>query len=283
MMRPNRSTAGMTLIELLVAMVVVGIVLVAVFSTFFRAQRVQSDVTDQVNLRQGARGAVQVIERELRMAGSGWGRIPVDLYDGEADTLYALGPGPGAAAGNDSITIVGAWGAMTTLRDGMPNSSSILKVVSTTGFAEGDLCVITNGQTAHLFQATQVQSPPGNIQHNPSSSYNPPGGHNDWPVGGYVSGDQVYELSWVSYYVDSVNFRRPSLVRRPFGQSPQLIAYDVMRFQVRYRLQDSTLTRSPGSMSMIDEILPVITTRSARPNRPVAVDSAWTSVRPRTF
>jgi hypothetical protein len=52
---------------------------------------------------------------------------------------------------------------------------------------------------------------------------------------------------------------------------------------VRYRLQDSTLTRSPADMSMIDEILPVIATRSAPPGGQVLVDSVWTSVRPRTF
>jgi prepilin-type N-terminal cleavage/methylation domain-containing protein len=283
MTRTHASCRGMSVIELLVALSVMSLVLVAVFSSFFRSQQAQQDVTDSVNLRQGARGAVQLMERELRMAGSGWGRIQVDAWLGAADTLYALVPGPGSEGGCDSVSILGAWEASTTLRDAMPNSSSILKVVSTTGFQQGDLCVVTDGRTAHLFQVTQVQSPPENLQHNPSSSYNPPGGHNGWPAGGYGVGAQVYKLCWVSYYVDSLNFRRPSVVRRVFGAAPQLLAYDVGTLQVRYRLQDSTLTRSPEGINMIDEILPVIITRSAPRGRPVLVDSVWTSVRPRTF
>jgi prepilin-type N-terminal cleavage/methylation domain-containing protein len=283
MTRTRSRSAGFTITELLVALSVMSLVMAAVFSTFFRSQRAQQDVTNSVNLRQGARGALQLVERELRMAGSGWGRIQVDAYQGAADTLFALTPGPGEATGSDSIAILGAWDAATTLRAAMPNSSSILKVVSTTGFHVGDLCVVTNGKTAHMFQVTQVQSPPEDLQHNPSSSYNPPGGHNGWPAGGYGIGAQVYKLCWVSYYMDSVNFRRPSVVRRAFGEPPRLVAYDVASLQVRYRLQDSTLTRSPANMSMIDEILPVITTRSAPPGGRVLVDSVWTSVRPRTF
>jgi type II secretory pathway pseudopilin PulG len=273
----------MSVVELLVALSVVSLVLVAVFSTLFRSQRAQQDVTDSVNLRQGARGALQLIERELRMAGSGWGRTRLDLWHGAPDTLYALTPGPGDAAGSDSIGILGAWGASTTLRAAMPNESAILKVQSTAGFYDGDLCVVTNGQTAHVFQVTEVQPASEHLQHNPTSDYNPPGGHNNWPAGGYGIGSQVYKLYWVSYYVDSTNFARPSVVRRVFGEAPQLLAYDVASLQFRFRLQDSTLTRAPEDLSMIDEILPVIVTRSTPHGRGALVDSVWTSVRPRTF
>ncbi len=280
-----RRGSGFTLIEIMVSLTVLGLVLVAVFSTFFRSQSAGQTMTASVNLRQGARAAIQLLERELRMAGSGWGRVQVEIwYDTATDSIFAVRPGPGAGT-CDSVTIVGGWDAMTTLSAAMPNSSSILKVVSTTGFVQGDLCVVTNGQSAHLFQLTQLNSSAGTLQHNPSSPYNPPGGVNlrAWPAGGYGVGSQVYKISWVTYAVDSMGYGRPSLVRRALGGATQLVAYDISRFEVRYQMQDSTLTRAPDDCSMIDEIIPVIWTLQAVPGRPARSDSVWAAVRPRTF
>lgn len=278
-------TAGFTLIEMMIALTVLGLVLVAVFSTFFRSQRTGQTMAASVNLRQGARAAIQLLERELRMAGSGWGRIPVQIwYSGGTDSIFAVRPGPGVG-GCDSVTIVGGWDVMTTLDAAMPVASAILKVVNTVGFAEGDLCVVTNGQSAHLFQVTQVNSTSRHLQHNPTSPYNPPGGvsMHAWPAGGYGVGALVYKLSWVTYAVDSVGYEQPSLVRCPLGGAAQLVAYDVSRFEVRYRMQDDTLTRDPDNHSMIDEITPMIWTRLRVQGRPAVDDSVWAAVRPRTF
>jgi prepilin-type N-terminal cleavage/methylation domain-containing protein len=277
---------GFSLIELIIALSVMGLVLIAVFSTFFRSQHVGQTMSTAVNLRQGVRGANQLLERELRMAGSGWGRLKVDHYTpGGTDSLFAVNFGPGGTAQCDSIGIMGGWTAATTLRAAMPTATSDLPVVSAAGFAVNDLVVVTNGSSAHLYQVTAAQTSPGLLSISSTSSYNPPTGGTlaNWPGSGYAAGAPVYRVSWVTYQVDSTTFRRSALVRRQFGATPQLVAYDVAGFQVRYRMQDGTTTRSPSDLHMVDEIVPVIWTRQAVRGRATLVDSVWAVVRPRTF
>jgi prepilin-type N-terminal cleavage/methylation domain-containing protein len=283
---PLARANGFTLIELMIALSVMSLVLVAVFSTFFRSQKVGQTMSTTVNLRQGVRGANQLLERELRMAGSGWGRLTLDHYTtGGTDSLFAVNFGPGGTAQCDSVSIIGGWTAATTLRAGMVSPWSSLPVTSATGFAVNDLVVVTNGASAHLFQITAVQSSPAQLSNASSSSYNPPTGSNlaSWPATGYAAGSPVYRVSWVTYQIDSTTFRRSALVRREFGGTPQLVAYDVSGFQVRYRMQDGTTTRSPEDIHMVDEIVPVVWTRQAVSGHETLVDSVWAVVRPRTF
>ncbi len=282
--RRTRSSPGYGLVELIVTMTLMAVVLGAAFYAFFRCQDAARRMTSIVEARQNARAAVQLLERELRMAGSGWGRIPVNgSLNGAPLIEYAVAPGYGGPGANDSLAVLGGWGVSTALRSPMPSSSAILQCVSVQGFTAGDFAVITNGAAAHLFQVTAAQSPPENLQHNPSSAYNVPGGHNDWPAGGYGADARVYRVTWVSYTVDTTSYRRPCLVRREQGLPPQVVASDVSAFEVWYRLQDGTLTRDPEDLSLIDKIRPVIQTRVSDPRRPALVDSAWAMVRPRTF
>jgi prepilin-type N-terminal cleavage/methylation domain-containing protein len=278
---------GFSLIELMIALSVMSVVLIVVLSTLFRSQRVSQTMSTTVNLRQGVRGANQLLERELRMAGSGWGRLALDRYTagGTDSSLSAVNFGPGGTAQCDSIGILGGWTAATTLRAAMVSPWSSLAVDSTTGFLVNDLVVVTNGASAHLFQVTGVQASPAQLSNASSSPFNPPTGSNlaNWPAGGYGKGAQVYRVSWVTYSVDSTTFRRTALVRRMFGGTPQLVAYDVSGFQVRYRMQDGSTTRSPSDLHMVDEIVPIVWTRQAVRGQATRVDSVWAVVRPRTF
>lgn len=280
----TRSDAGYGLVELIVTMTLMAVVLGAAYYAFFRCQDTARRMTRIVEAGQNARAAVQLLERELRMAGSGWGRIPVNgSFNGAPLTKYAVVPAYGGPGGNDSLVVLGGWNASTTLRAPMPNASAILKCVSVQGFRDGDFAVISNGSAAHLFQVTGVQSPPEDLQHNPSSAYNSPGGHSDWPAGGYGTEARVYRTTWVTYVVDSLTFREPCLVRMEQGGVPQVVATDVIEFQVWYQLQDGILTRDPADLMLIDKIRPVIRTRVTSPGRPATVDSTWALVRPRTF
>jgi prepilin-type N-terminal cleavage/methylation domain-containing protein len=284
-MKPGSVERGFTLVELVVAAALGSLVLLMVFGTFFRSHDAARRVTGVVEARQGARAAIQLIERELRMAGSGWGRLAVNgSNNGQPMTVVGVNPGPNAAVtGCDSISILGGWDVMTTLRAAMPNPSAVLQCDSIAGFQDGDLCVITNGMTAHLFQVTQVMTGAVSLQHNPSSPFNVPGGHSQWPPSGYGPGARVYRASWVTYAVDSVSFGRPSLVRREMGRAAQLAAYDVARFQVTYRLQDGSQTRAPADLSLLDMVVPAVHTIARGPGGAPLADSVWAAVQPRTF
>jgi type II secretory pathway pseudopilin PulG len=294
--RPQAGSAGIGLTELLIALTVMSLVLVAVFSTFFRSQKVGQTMSNAVNLRQGARAANQLLERELRMAGSGIKRLEVDYYNSSnpsnTDSIFSIKFGPGAGS-CDSVTILGGWTVATNVDttspyNQMPYPWSSIQVLDVSGFSVGDLVVITNGASAHLFQVTGIQTGAHpSLLKATSSAWNPPSGINptlsNWPSGGYPAMTPVYKVSWVTYRMDSTTYRKPVLVRSERGGTPQLIAYNIAGFQIRYQMQDGSVTRSPTNIHMIDEVIPVIWTRQSVPGRPVQIDSVWADVRPRTF
>ena len=285
--RPIRNTheRGFGLLELIVTVVIVSVVLGVIMQTLFKTSNQAEHLTDVADMRQSARTAVQLMEREIRMAGSGWGRMTVygNNSAGVTDSLHAVNIGFNGVASSDSFKLVGAWQASTTITNSMPNSSAILSVTDVTGFADGDLIIITDGSSAHMMQVTGVNSAAQTIQHNPAVPYNSPGGHANWPAGGYAIGSRLYKITISSYYYDTGTYRRPVLFRHEYGQSPQVVAYDVDGFRVWYELQDGTLTRNPPDLSAVDKVIPVVLTRVTDPRRPTLTDSVWTSVQPRTF
>ncbi|MGH2359199.1 MAG: PilW family protein, partial [bacterium] len=267
--------AGFTLVELMVGIAVAGLVMIAAYGALFGSHRAIQRVTVRVDARQASRAAVQLLERDIRMAGSGWGRMAVQTSNnGAVLAIDPVDPGPGSANGCDSVSIIGGWDVSTALSAAMANVTATLKVASIAGFAAGDLVVITNGASAHLFQVTSTDAATTTLLHAASSVLNVSGGHAGWPVGGYKIGALAYRATWITYQVDSTSYRKPSLVRREYGKPSRIVAYNVPMFTIRYRLQDGSLTRNPVDLSMIDKIVPVVRTMASLPGRAAQPDSS---------
>jgi type IV pilus assembly protein PilW len=282
---------GFGLVEIMVALLVTMIVLGGIMSSFFRTSNQADRLTKVADERQNARIAIQLIEREVRMAGSGWGRVDIFCNNGlgTADTLLAVNPGYGAPAGNDSLVLVGAWQATTTLAAPMADPTSAITVVSNAGFKDGDLFIVTNSSSgkAHMMMCTGLNGTT-TINHATSSAFNlSDATHltNTWPAsGGYASVvTSVYKATVTSYYFDTVSFRKPALMRHEYGQPPQVVAYNVDGFRVWYEMQDGTWTRNPSNMSSVDKVSPVVFTKVDDPRLPTLRDSVWAAVEPRTF
>src|SRR5262249_38992796 len=127
---------GFGILEMILAMALVALLLGGITMAFYRTTSEAIRLRDVTDRRQSARSAVQPIERETRMAGSGWGRIPVygNNSAGVQWTLAAVTPGFTSIASDDSLMLVGAWQTVTTITANMPPSSSNLKVADVTGF-----------------------------------------------------------------------------------------------------------------------------------------------------
>jgi hypothetical protein len=277
--RSASAEPGFGLVELMITLTLTAVVLGAIYGAFFRTQRAAQGVMREVDARQGARSAVQLLERDIRMAGSGWGRLMVEgAYGGDTLSLQAVNPGPGGDS--DSLSVLGGWDIATTLRASMTDESTVIKCVSTSGFAVGDLVVVTNGESAHLFQVTSLSASPADLQHATSSTFNAAGGHVGFPTGGYGIGSRVFKTGWVSYGVDSTTYIRPALVRREVGRASQLVAHDIEAFHVWYRLADGTETRAPANLTLLQQVVPVIHPRGTAAGQ---ADSAKAVIRPRTF
>ena len=288
---PIRAGArGFSLVELMVALLVMAIVLVGVYSTFFRSQNRSAMVSRTAEQRQHARAAMQLLERETRMAGSGWGRLTIRGWNSGANwNLDGVNPAPDTsttAAAGDSVVLVGAWQAATTLTADMALATTDAQVASSAGFAAGDLFIVTDGTAAFLFQVTAVTSGPARLEHGNTSTYNfTAGTPSGWPSGGFVIGSRVYKATITTYKMDRSSYKRASLVRREFGQLPQVVAYNVDGFRVWYLMQGGVWTRDPGvgNLAFIDQIAPVVLTKVSDPQLGVMEDSVWTTIRPRTF
>ena len=287
----RRGEAGFGLVELMVTLVVSMLVLGGIMATFFRTSNEADRLTKVADERQNARTAIQLVEREIRMAGSGWGRV--DIYcnnsSGVADTLLAVNPGYSTATGNDSLVLVGAWQATTLLSAPMSNPTSAVTVQSSAGFATNDFFIVTNSSSgkAHMLRCTGVPNAT-TINHATTSPFNVSDAThltNTWPPsGGYASNvTSVYKATVTSYYYDTATYRKPALMRHEYGQAPQVVAYNVDGFRVWYELQDGTWTRNPPNMSSVDKVSPVVFTKVTDSRRATLRDSVWAAVQPRTF
>ena len=286
---PRRTPRGFGLIELMITLVLVTLVLGGIMSVFFNTSHQADRLTNVADKRQSARTAIQLIEREVRMAGSGWGRVAIYANDsnGVGDTLLAVNPGYTTANGNDSLVLIGAWQAATTLKNDMALPSSATRVVSIGGFASGSLFILTSGSSrAHMLMCTGTTSP-DIINHAATSPFNTSTTAltSTWPPsGGYADTvTNVYKATITSYYYDTSSFRKPALMRHEYGSAPQVVAYDVDGFRVWYQMQDGTVTRNPANMDDVDKVAPVVYTRVNDPRRPTLRDSVWAAVQPRTF
>jgi hypothetical protein len=269
----------------MVAMVITGVVLVATYGALFRSQTAATRVQANVETRQNSRAAVQLLEREVRMSGSGWGRNPLYGWDnGVATTRFAIAFGyGGSTASSDSIGVVAGWDLVTTLRAALPNrlATTPIQCVSSAGFSVGDFVVVTDGTLAHMFHVTGISG--NDLLHAATSVYNVSTPANSFPpIPGYPIGTQVYRMSMVSYKVDAVTYRKPVLVRWEHGRGTQVVAYNVKQFIVNYELQGGGFSRNPAAFTAIDKVVPVVLTQATVSGKTV-VDSAWASVRPRTF
>lgn len=203
-MSKSNNSNGFTLIELVVAMFIAGIVSIAIF-TAFKSQQKSYLIQDQVaEMQQNLRAAMLMASRDVRMAGFGFG--------GYVNSIETFNNNP------DRVDLIYADADVTTsISDPMPNPSAIFKVDSTTGFQDGDLIIITDGTSGTLMQITHVNSSASTLQHNPSSAVNPPGGHNTFPPDGYGTGSKIYKLKYVSYDADSTDPDHPTMREDPDG------------------------------------------------------------------
>lgn len=282
---PASREGGFGLIELLVTVVVLGTVLGVVFSAMFRSQDHTMHLSKVADQRQMARTAVQLIEREARMSGSGWGRLTVNYSNaGSPLTISAVNPVFGGTPNSDALVMLGAWQANSSLTTALPTQDDVIRVANSAGFAANDLILVTNLTSAHLFQVTGVVTASHQLDHSTSSSFNISSGFTStWPVGGYAIGSSVYKVTVSTYQYDSVTYRRPALVRIENGGAPQVVAYNVDGFRVHYELDDGSRTRNPVDLSRISKIIPVVATRVRDARRPALQDSVWAMIRPRTF
>jgi len=241
-----KDKAGMSILEVLVALFLAGIVTAAIFQIYITQHKnwmIQEDITD---IQQNARAAIDELNRNIRMAGYGLpsGMIPIVAYDTNPDTIII----------NFSRTRCSA-----PLEEAMPMPSSELKCDGNdiSCFHDGDWVYICHPGTGdgEYFEITEVQVAAAHIQHNtmPLSKI-------------YNKGAAVVQLDRIKYYIDYSDSLHPNLMMQVSLQSPQVYAENIYDLQFRYTMKNGTTTDAPVISSNIREVEISLSARSSKPD-----------------
>jgi prepilin-type N-terminal cleavage/methylation domain-containing protein len=230
---------GFSLVELLVALCLSGIIVSSVYGLFISQNTAYINQNLTAEMQQNARMAMNLLAGEFRMAGFGFSMS--GNYSSSAGTFYAVTPN-NSTSGPDSVTIrycVDPNSAGTvTLKNPVATSNpggSISLVVNdiikpdgssvsgTTGFSVNDYIILSDGQNASRLQITAVNSGTSTLN---CSSVTP----NIFPAGGFIAGSRVYKLREITYRISN-----NVLQMQPDGVTWQDIVNNVEDMQLAYQ------------------------------------------------
>ncbi len=236
---------GFTLVELLVAMAIAAVILTAIFSTF-KSQQDSYVVQSQLAMtQQNVRGAMQLISRDIQMAGYytnfETSIITMDWDDmGANESMHPIiyarnnisAAGDDIKDNTDLVVIVKA-----SMENGRQLASGEAASGSTASSTLRDAGNLTQDKYALLVKNDlsraeffRVTNSTGII--NLSKSL----------VESYTEDDWIFRADIIIYYVDDADPAHPNLMRRNLGnnEQAQVMAEDIDNLQFRYVLDDGS-------------------------------------------
>jgi type IV pilus assembly protein PilW len=253
--------SGLSLVELMVAMVIGLVGILAMTQAYLTSDRFNRATTGEGSAQTGGLIALYQMERDVRMAGYGiasssaLGCGTIDWY---YDPNYSASIQPGSplpiltlapvtittnGTNPDIVTIMYSTSAerlMPTSITSFVAKSSEVTVDGVYGFNTGDLILLVNSTVptrCTLGKITQVQAGPQKLQLNPgvSAPYNPPA-WGSFP-GTYVAGDQMLNLGNPvvrSYSINNNRLRVTDALLQAAGAAPLDIVDSIVDLRAQY-------------------------------------------------
>ena len=173
----GNSERGFSLIEFLVTIFLLVVLVLIGFRSLVENAKVAKAQKEIVVMEQGARTTLDMIVRDLLIAGYGM-RIDDVIVDGIVPNVPPFNFDPDENPDGittfraDAITLrANTMDINTELADDMPQPSSELKCVESSEFVDGDWCIIFDKTGAwDIFTVTNVQES-NHLQHNPPPNY----------------------------------------------------------------------------------------------------------------
>lgn len=255
--RPER---GFSLVEIMVAVVIGMLGILVIMQVFLVSEGQKRTTSGGADAQENALMALFTMERDLRMSGLGvvgLGCTTINAYNANATPAnYSFNAGPvtitqdSPAAGSDKVAAVystSAYGNIpTSITSPMPDSSTILNVNNGDGFYQGELMIISepppSTKPCTIVQASQDGQKTGtdwNIQHNPGGAfvYNPPGGANIFPAGGYGAGAKLTNMGSMvnhEYYVQNNNLMMRDVNLPNSAANPVSLVNGIVAIKAQY-------------------------------------------------
>jgi hypothetical protein len=241
-----KSNAGISLLEVLIALVITAIITTAVLRVYVTQHQnylIQDDITE---IQQSARAAIDELSRHIRMAGND---VPPGL-----PSLIAADTDP------DTITIsYRSDECATTIAAPMPLPSSELKCT-------GDLSCFYDGQWVYIYEPktgigeffviTEVQSAAYHLQHNTMTLSK-----------AYEKDAIIISMNRYRFFIDhTTDPEHPNLMIEIPGLGPQVYAENISDLQFQYRLKNGLIVDEPVVAADVREVLISVTGRSRHEN-----------------
>ncbi|MCW8902077.1 PilW family protein, partial [Sedimenticola sp.] len=182
-MRYLKTQAGLTLVELMVAMVIGLLLLAGIGQVFVSNKQTYRLLEAQSHAQENGRFAFEFLARDIRMADF-WGcqintaniTDHIDYttvtsgtsYINNWDTDGINGTDGTGLNGSDTLTLRGAFDSGIFVEQVPATPSAALKVTDNSGLAKGDLVLVTDCQMGEFFSVTDNTANGGfdNIGHN---------------------------------------------------------------------------------------------------------------------
>ena len=232
---------GITLIELLVALVISGILLAGVYRTFVSQQHTFTVQDQVVDMQQNVRLAINRMTRELRMAG--FGKMDATFFGHGGMTVGSdtFNNVVKPDAGGTSITVVGAYQAKTTLSAIASIGDNSIFVNDVSGFDTGvNQYISINGLESHRIVSIDVAN----------KQLQFPGW--DTLTRGHLQGERVYLVMAITYSRGQDSEGKWCLMRDDhLGSGPQPVAENIENLQFAYLDSNGNPTANPPDIRMI--------------------------------
>jgi type II secretory pathway pseudopilin PulG len=269
---PRIGRKGSSLVEVLTAVAIFGIIMVSAMATFSFQRQSYTAQTRVAEMQQNLRAAMDALLRDLRMGGYGLASnivVPATVVGGSSGTVSLRGyyDGDGGASSPDGIYILYTYdmdntvaALRPTVTTGAVTANGPISVAVTPGtgtrFPVGGLVVLNNGTSADMYQVTASDN---NSVTFGTNIYNAAANHLASNV--YEAGSKVSFARFVHYFLDTTNASHPTLmVLRLPGTVPQPVADDIEDLQFSYGLgatADNALVSGSPVDSPSDAQLPL--------------------------
>jgi len=241
-MKRWQNERGSSLLEVLIALALTGIVTLAIMNTYVVQHEnylVQDDVT---TMQQSARSSIDELTRQVRMAGHHLplGLLPIEAANTDPDTITVI------YHGNDCETYLTA--AMAT------TSAALACGTTLSCFAAEQWVYIWEPDSAkgEWFEISNVDNGTNSLQHTTAPLSRK-----------YGADSQVLALNRVKFYVDGTTEASNPKLMVQFNNDPaQPYADQIQDLQFRYHLDNGTTVDEPVLITDIREVQISITAGS---------------------
>ena len=230
--------SGMTMLELIVALTISGILALIAFQFFSSATTGFGESRQAAEMQQELRWGMSFLSDHVKLAGNGipatcgWPKIEaVNGADGEPDSLTVMG-----CFKSVNINTTQPWG----------NAGAQEKLDDTSEIEIGDLAVISDGTYSEVFLMTDKTD-----LHVWHDTY-PPWNDDKKLDHRYAAGSTLTIVSYYQFYVETDEDGRNNLVLKHQVLDSQILIGDVEDFQVRFKMKSGQWLDEPASDEIQD-------------------------------